>query len=102
MCIDFGPNPRYVDCFVSFGVVRMLLLFLVSVDLSMGDLIKLGRALVAMGTVRERPCDNTSCLSCLPREAVNIIIIIIVIFLIACHHWTGHYYWCFHRKKSNF
>ena len=63
-------------------MVRLLLLFLVSVDLSVRDLIKLGRALVAMSTVREKPCDNTSCLSCLPREAVNIIIIIIIICIL--------------------
>ena len=71
MCIDFGPNPRYVDCFVSFGVVRMLLLFLVSVDLSMGDSIKLGKASVAMSTVRERSCDNTSCLSCQGKQSTS-------------------------------
>ena len=57
--------------------VLSLLSVFVSVDLSVGGSIKLGRALVALG-LAEVSCGRTGYLSLLSRKAINIIIIITV------------------------
>ena len=41
--------------------------------------MKLGGVLLAVGAVDEMSCGGTGCLSCLSKEAINIIIIIIII-----------------------
>ena len=51
----------------------LLSLFIGSVDLSVGDSIKLGGVLlaVAVGTVGEMSCGNTGCLSCRGKQSTS-------------------------------
>ena len=74
-CIGFGPNPRYADCFVPAGVVRRLLLLLLSVFIEVvGVSIKLGEVLLALavvGAVGEMSCGSTGCLSCRGKQSTS-------------------------------
>ena len=78
VCVGFVRDLW--DCFVLTGAVRRLLLLLLlsvfvgSVDLSVGDAIKLDRAVVALGEMS--CCGSTGCLSCQGKQSTSSILLL--------------------------
>ena len=82
--VGFVLNPLGADCFVR-GVTRRILLllfsvFVGSVDLSVGDAIKLDRAVVALGEMS--CCGSTGCLSCQGKQSTSSSLLLLFIIII--------------------